>query len=102
MTQFDCYEYTGPRQDVSYLLDIQSDLLHGLVSRVVVPLIPLQDFGRPIKKLNPVFSIDGVDHVMATSEIAGIPTKNLGRRVYNLDIHRHDIKSAIDFLQDGF
>ena len=102
MAQFDCYEYAGPRQDVAYLLDVQSDLLRGLVSRVVVPLIPLQEFGRPIKKLNPVFSIAGVDHVMATSEIAGMPTKNLGRCVDNLDTHRHDIKGAIDFLQDGF
>jgi hypothetical protein len=39
---------------------------------------------------------------MATSEIAGMPVKGLGRRVGNLEAHRHEIKGAIDFLLDGY
>ena len=102
MAQYDFYEYVGRNQSVAYLLDLQSDLLRELATRVVVPLVPLHAFGPPLKKLNPVMSIGGIDHVMATSELAGMPTKNLGRRAGSLDIHRHSIKSAIDFLQDGY
>lgn len=102
MAQFDVYDYVGPNRSVAYLLDIQSDLLRDLASRVVVPLVRRDAFGPPMKKLNPVFSINGVDHVMATPELAGMPTAGLGRRVGNLDDHRHEIKGAIDFLQDGY
>ncbi|MDR3440369.1 CcdB family protein [Telmatospirillum sp.] len=102
MAQFDVYEYAGPNRSVAYLLDVQSDLLRDLASRVVIPLVRLNEFGLPMKKLNPVFSIDGVDHVMATSEIAGMLTKNLGRRVGNLEVHHHEIKGAVDFLVDGY
>jgi toxin CcdB len=102
MAQFDFYEYAGPNRSVAYLLDVQSDLLRGLASRVVIPLVRLNEFGLPLKKLNPVFPIDGIDHAMATSDIAGIPTKDLGRRIGNLVTHHHEIKGAIDFLQDGY
>jgi toxin CcdB len=102
MAQFDVFAYSGPNRSVAYLLDVQSDLLRDLASRVVVPLVPLSDFGPPMKRLNPILSISGVDHVMATSELAGTPTKNLGRAVGNLDAHRHEIKGAVDFLMDGF
>ena len=102
MAQFDFYEYAGPNRLVAYLLDVQSDLFAGLASRVVVPLVRRDEFGPPMKKLNPIFAINGVDHVMATSDIAGIPLKSLGRRAGTLDAHRLEIKGAIDFIQDGF
>ena len=102
MAQFDVHDYDGPNRSVAYLLDVQSDLLQGLASRVVVPLVRLDKFGPPMRKLNPVFTIDGEDHVMATSEIAGMALKGLGRRVGSLGSHHHEIKGAIDFLHDGY
>jgi len=102
MAQFDLYRYEGTNSSVSFLLDVQSDLLRDLASRVVIPLVRLSDFGLPIKKLNPVLSIDGVDHVMATSEITGLPIKELGQSVGNLAAYRQEIKDVVDFLMDGF
>ena len=102
MAQFDFHDYTGPNRLVAYLLDVQSDLLQGLASRVVIPLVRRTEFGPPMKKLNPVFAINGVDHVMATSDIAGIPLKSLGRRAGTLGAYRLEIKGAIDFIQDGY
>lgn len=102
MAQFDFHEYDGPNRSVAYLLDVQSDLLRGLASRVVVPLVRRDVFGLPMKRLNPVFSINDIDHVMATSEIAGVPLAALGRQVGSLSPHHHEVKSAIDFLQDGY
>jgi toxin CcdB len=102
MAQFDVHLYDGPNRSVSYLLDVQSDLLQGLASRVVVPLVQLDKFGPPMRKLNPVFTIKGEDHVMATSEMSGIALKGLGPRIGSLDSHHHEIKGAIDFLHDGY
>jgi toxin CcdB len=102
MAQFDVYEYNGFNESVAYLLDVQSDLLRDLASRVVVPLVRAEQFGPPLKKLNPVFSIDGAAYVMATTDIAGTPVRTLGRLAGNLGSHRLDIKGAIDFLQDGY
>jgi toxin CcdB len=87
---------------VAYLLDVQSDLLRDLASRVVVPLVPLEEFGPVLKTLNPVFAIDGAVYAMATAEMAGTAFRNLGKLAGNLETHRHEIKGAIDFLYDGF
>ncbi len=102
MAQFDIHEYGGSNASVAYLLDVQSDLLRDLISRVVVPLIPLEEFGQPLKKLNPVFSINGRACVMATADIAGTSLRNLGPLAGNLGSHHLEIKGAIDFLHDGF
>jgi|TARA_R110000868_G_scaffold210072_4_gene460026 toxin CcdB len=37
-----------------YLLDVQADILIGLSTRVVVPLMPL----APARYLNPIFIVD--------------------------------------------
>jgi toxin CcdB len=42
MARFDVHRNKAGVADVPYLLDIQSDLLQGLRSRVVVPLVPLR------------------------------------------------------------
>ncbi len=102
MAQFDFYEYAGPNRSVAYLLDVQSNLLQGLATRLVIPLVKLEHFGPPMKKLNPVFTIEGEEHVLATSEIAGIPIKALGRRAGTLHARSPEIKGSIDFLQDGY
>ena len=39
-------------------------------TRVVVPLLPLEDAPKPAATLNPLFDIDGVEHVMVTQYMA--------------------------------
>jgi toxin CcdB len=60
MARFDVYRNTGPHAETTpYLLDVQSDLLHGLETRVVVPLRRRDRFpaGRLPERLTPVFAI---------------------------------------------
>ncbi len=96
MAQFDYYRF-GP----GYLLDVQADLLDGLNSRMVVPLLPETEAPKPAKRLNPVFTIDGITVVMATQFMAAVPTAELTDKVGSLT-HWHDqIKPAIDMLFDG-
>jgi toxin CcdB len=101
MAQFDFYRYTGPNASIAFLLDVQSDLLRDLATRVVVPLVLLDAFGPPMKRLHPVFTIEDKEYVMATTEIAGTLTRNLGSHAGSLETRRLDIRGAIDFLQEG-
>lgn len=104
MAQFDVYENSNPvtRQTVPYLLNLQSDLLDGLATRVVVPLVAAAAMGKPARHLNPVFTIKRAKVVMSTAELAGIPMRVLGNKVGSLKEHRTEIIVALDFLFTGF
>lgn len=41
-----------------FLLDVQTDLLSDLNTRVVVPLMPTASAPKPATRLNPTFTID--------------------------------------------
>jgi toxin CcdB len=71
-------------------------------SRVVVPLIPAQVYGPPVSRLNPLFDIDGVSHVLATGDIAAIDSNELKRAVHDFSHHRQTIVAALDFLFQGY
>ncbi|MGH8728562.1 MAG: CcdB family protein [Burkholderiales bacterium] len=103
MAQFSVHRNANPKTSkaVPYLLDVQSDLLESLVTRVVVPLILAKQFGLAAKKLNPSFEIDGEAVSMSTAEIAGVPVKALGEQVCSLGDWRDDIVAALDLLFYG-
>jgi toxin CcdB len=104
MAQFDvCLNPNpGSAPAVPYLLEVQSDLLEPVSTRVVVPLALLSERGQPTEHLNPQFEIEGVQVVMVTEQIAGIPQRALGKRVLSLAIKRDQVMDAIDFLFSGF
>jgi len=93
--------YKNPEGD-GYLLDVQADLLDHLITRVVVPLLPLAAAPVPAKTLNPVFQIEGEKVVMVTQFMAAIPAPILKLPVHNLTDSRNDITAALDLLFQGF
>ncbi len=104
MAQFDVYRNTNPatRARIPFLLDIQSDLLDSLATRVVVPLCKTGLLkGRLAERLNPVFEVDGHELAMLTPELAGVSGKILGEPVANLAIERRAIVAALDILISG-
>src|SRR3972149_1597257 len=71
MAQFDVYRNANPatRARIPYLLDVQSDLLDILATRVVIPLCkPGILKGRLAERLNPVFEVEGREVAMLTPE----------------------------------
>ncbi|QPC90421.1 CcdB family protein [Mesorhizobium sp. INR15] len=86
----------------SYLLDVQSDLLDNFKTRVVVPLMPIATVPPPMRKLHPVFELNGRKMVMATHLIATIPASELGESRLSLTRHHDDIVAALDMLFQGF
>jgi toxin CcdB len=103
MAQFDVYANPNPDTNhaIPYLLDVQSDLLEPLATRVVVPLVRLSVMPRPARHLNPVFEVQGDRVVMSTAELAGVPVRAVGEKVEALPEQRDAIIRALDFLISG-
>ena len=96
------YDVFASSIEGSYLLDVQSDLLDHFKTRVVVPLLPLTSAPSPMRKLHPVFEINGRKMVMATHLIATVAATELGENRTNLTGHHDDIVAALDMLFQGF
>lgn len=103
MAQFDIYRNLNPdsRVDVPFLVDIQSDLLSALSTRVVVPLVRAKVFGKPIGRLNFEVKVKGHALVFSTAELAGIPRTALGPAVGNMHDLRDQAVAAIDLMITG-
>ena len=101
MAQFDVFQ--NPRGGAyPLLLDVQSEVLARLGTRVVVPMTARKKHGpTPITRLNPVLPVDGVDYVLVVQELAAIPSTALGKRVGSLASARRDIVAALDLLITG-
>lgn len=104
MAQFDVYRNGSAAQAkrIPFVVDVQSDLLEHLATRVVVPLgDPRQIEGKPAKILNPAFVIEGRKVVMLTPELAGVPRKALGQKLAALADRRAEIIAALDLTFTG-
>jgi len=84
-----------------YLLVLQSDLVSGLASIVVAPLVPRANMigaGR----LNPILVVDGREFWLATHELFAVDRRMLRQSIASLSDQRDAIMSAIDFVFVGF
>jgi len=99
MPQYDVYPDPLGR---GYLLDVQTGLLSGLSTRIVVPLLPEAVAPRPANRLNPVFRIDGDAHVMVTQFLSAVPQAILKSATGTLAQEAMTITSALDMLTHGF
>ena len=69
MSRFDVYRV----ENVSgYFLDVQANFLSYLDSRVVIPLVVLDDSQIPAKRLHPCFEIEGERVVLKTELIVAV------------------------------
>jgi toxin CcdB len=84
-----------------YLLDVQADLLSGLNTRFVVPLMLAADAPLPAARLNPRFEIGGEALVMVTQFAAAIHVRELGERVATLADRHESVTAALDLLITG-
>lgn len=99
---FTIYRNKGNARDYPYLLNVQSDIIDELNTRMVIPLVPLAAFiGRPAQRLNPVISVEGKKHLVLTQEMASVRLGQLGEEVTDVQESRQLIKDSIDFLLDG-
>jgi len=104
MAQYDVFKNrdAATRKRMPYLLDVQSDLLEGLSTRVVIPMLAAQrDDAVRIGRLMPEFEIEGSTVTLVTPQLAGVPCAILGQPVASLAQRRHEIIAALDVLISG-
>jgi len=99
MAQYDVY--ANPFGE-GYLLDIQTDLLDHLDTRVVIPPPPTENAHKKAGALSPSFEIDRHSCVLATQLIATIPASSLKSPVCSIENKFAEITGALDFLFQGF
>lgn len=105
MSQYVVYKNPNPnsKKAYPYLLDVQSNFLESLETRLVIPLSPKSTFqDKEMKKLTPTFKIEGKDFLLLTPQMASIHKKQLGGRVSDFSNKHQEILSSIDFLITGF
>jgi toxin CcdB len=90
------------RRRFPLLLDVQSDLLQPLNTRVVVPLSPVATAAaRAMQGLTPSLGVAGKEYLMVTPQLAGISVRELGAIVDTVSGERAKIIAAIDVLITG-
>ena len=105
MTQFAVYRNKNPRTKSTFplLVDVQSDLLEPLSTRVVIPLTKVAGLAKkPVSHLTPTVPFEGDSYVLMTPQLAGIARADLGAQAGTLVREREAIMSAVDFLLTGF
>jgi toxin CcdB len=105
VAQFSVYRNKNPRTKAAFplLVDVQSDLLQPLNTRVVVPLTKAPALTKkPVSHLTPELFFSGDRYVLMTPQLAGVNRADLGALVGTLIEDRQKILAALDFLLTGF
>jgi len=104
MPQWDVYlnPVTRAREQIPYLVVLQSDLLDALPTRLVVPLSRSQvvSAGLP-QRLAPNFEVAGERLVLKPHEAGTLPARALGAAVASLRSEAHRIVDALDAVVSG-
>ena len=104
MAQFTIYQNKNSQSNKEFpmLLDIQTNLLDTLQTTVVAPLKKLKsNKDKVLTQLTPTLTIEGVEYLMLTPQLAGIQRKELGKAIADVEYARTDILNALDFLITG-
>ena len=104
MPQFAVYrnKNSATKGRFPFLVDVQSDLLEPLATRVVVPLAPLGSAKpRLLETLTPVLHVEGKDYLALIPQLAGVAARDVGPVVGSAAEHRQAILAALDLLVYG-
>lgn len=105
MEQFDIFTNNNKKSknSVPYLINLQSDSMDLLATRIVAPIRETSTCSDEIlTKIHIPVLIKGTEHTIFTSELASIPLNLLGKKVENAAYLRKECTDAIDLLFTGF
>jgi toxin CcdB len=101
--QFDVVANPDAQEALSrpYFVVLQSDLVSGLSSTVIAPLVSRADM-TGAARMNPLVSVEGREFWLATHELFAVDRRILGKTIGTLSEQRDTIIAAIDFVFTGF
>jgi toxin CcdB len=83
---------------IPYYLDVQSDHIKGMETRIVIPLWNASHFFERTENLHPEFEIAGQPVVMDTPALGAVPRSVFRQPVANLKSQQMPIQDALDAL----
>lgn len=104
MAQWDVYPNPSARlrAEIPYLVDLQSDLLRGLPTRLVAPLARERTTAAALpRRLSPTFVVDDAEVALLPQESGPIDAQLLKRPVGSLRDQAHRIIDALDAVLSG-
>lgn len=102
--QFDVYENPSPKMRDVYplVVDVQSNLLGSLATRMVVPLavttLPTKDLPQ---RLCPLITVNSKSLMLVPFEAAPLDKRLLKVKVTSVFDQSHEIIAAMDFVLSG-
>lgn len=103
MAQFDVYPNPSPRSKAAmpYVVDVQSNLLSVLPTRLVIPLSRI-GLNAPIaRNVIKQFTVNGESLFLLAYVAAPVDARGLQNKVTSLHEASHDIVAAIDVVLSG-
>ena len=104
MAQYDVYVNPSPnsRPSVPFVVDVQSGLLAGLRTRLVMPLsrVGVDATGLP-RRLVPVFEVEGERLALLAHQSSAVEARSLKTSVATLAASAGDIRDALDAVVSG-
>ncbi len=102
MAQFDVHAAPAADADYApYLVELQSDLVSGLDTAIVAPLVRRADAGPIVHHLNPVIRFGDDELVLRIGELVSLPRTVLGRKVGSIKSDHEALMAAIDVVFFG-
>ena len=102
--QFDVFENPSPRmrEVYPYVVDVQSDLLSALATRMVVPLAvtALASQNLP-RQLCPLISVNDKPLMLVPFEAAPLDKRLLKAEITSIRDRSHEIIAAMDAVRSG-
>jgi toxin CcdB len=105
MEKLAVYQNRNPRSSVSFplLVDVQSELLQDLETRVVIPLARARVFSDfPLRYVMPTVEVGGKPYVVMTPQLTALSRVTLGPMRGTLEAYGRQISIATDMLLRGF
>jgi len=103
MAQFDVHRNIGrQRGAIPFVVVVQSSLFNKYRRRVVVPLVRRSELDNSNafvgSRMNPVFTVEGVEVVLHPLEMVSVAMEQLGEKVDSLAQNGDHIADALDEL----
>lgn len=99
MARFDIYDNPGRNKiGIPYLVEVQSNVISGLATRIVIPLRKLAGFSTSTlpQDLFPLITVAGTDYFLDTPQLGAIPSSELKVRIGSAQDFRFEIQAALD------